>query len=163
VLSVDITSQSVEQTIQIGTQLGKLLRAGDVICLSGDLGAGKTALTKGIAAGWGALELVTSPTFTLIHEHRRVQDQQVLYHLDSYRLEGAGDAWGIGLEDMLYGDHVVVIEWPEKIEAALPPERLWIALSIAGDSERCLNFTTTGNHYQQLIDRLHHDIKLGAK
>jgi tRNA threonylcarbamoyladenosine biosynthesis protein TsaE len=159
---VDITSQNVEQTIQIGSHLGKLLRAGDVICLSGDLGAGKTALTKGIASGWGALEIVTSPTFTLIHEHRRVEDRQILYHIDSYRLEGAAEAWGIGLEDLIYSDQVVVIEWPEKIEGVLPQDRLWIALSIESDTQRRLSITATGERYQQLLEMLQQNIKLGA-
>ncbi|NLX11994.1 MAG: tRNA (adenosine(37)-N6)-threonylcarbamoyltransferase complex ATPase subunit type 1 TsaE, partial [Chloroflexi bacterium] len=95
---MQLTSHSVEQTLHLGRALGELLRPGDLICLAGDLGAGKTALTRGIGAGWGAREAVTSPTFTLIHEHRRPQDDQVLYHVDCYRLHGAEDAWNIGLD-----------------------------------------------------------------
>lgn len=149
---IDFTSQSIEQTVQIGTRLGKLLKARDVICLSGNLGAGKTALTRGIAAGWGAQEPVTSPTFTLIHEHRRKADNLVLYHIDCYRLEKAADAWQIGLEDLFYNDDPVVIEWPEHIQEALPTDRLWITLTILDDSRRQLVMQATGERYQALLE-----------
>jgi tRNA threonylcarbamoyladenosine biosynthesis protein TsaE len=85
-----------------------------------------------------------------------------LYHIDSYRLEGAAEAWGIGLEDLIYSDQVVVIEWPEKIEGVLPQDRLWIALSIESDTQRRLSITATGERYQQLLETLQQNIKLGA-
>jgi tRNA threonylcarbamoyladenosine biosynthesis protein TsaE len=150
--TIDFISQSVEQTIQMGTHLGELLKARDVICLSGNLGAGKTALTRGIAAGWGAQEPVTSPTFTLIHEHRRASDDLVLYHIDCYRLEKATDAWQIGLDDLFYNDDPVVIEWPEHIQEALPTDRLWIALTILDDTRRQMTMKATGERYQALVE-----------
>src|SRR5882724_1986861 len=81
-----LTSHSVDETVQFGVRLGQRLLGGDVVCLSGDLGAGKTALASGIGKGWGALELVNSPTFVFVHEHRRTDDDVRLYHLDCYRL-----------------------------------------------------------------------------
>ncbi|MCZ2095140.1 MAG: tRNA (adenosine(37)-N6)-threonylcarbamoyltransferase complex ATPase subunit type 1 TsaE [Anaerolineae bacterium] len=121
---LDLISHSAEQTRRLGMRLGTLLQAGDVICLSGDLGAGKTAFASGIGAGWGATVSVTSPTFNLVHEHEREEDDQLLYHLDCYRIHSPGDAMTIGLDDILSGRGPVVIEWPEHIEAVLPLERL---------------------------------------
>jgi tRNA threonylcarbamoyladenosine biosynthesis protein TsaE len=152
--SLEFVSQNVEQTEQIGARLGQLLAAEDVICLSGDLGAGKTAFTRGIAAGWGALESVTSPTFTLIHEHHRARDHQVLYHVDCYRLAGAHDAWGIGLEDLLYGSHPIVFEWAENIQELLPPERLWVSFTFLDSSRRHVTMTAQGKRYQALLGAL---------
>lgn len=150
--AVDFVSHSVERTTQIGALLGEVLRAGDVICLSGALGAGKTALTRGIAAGWGAREPVTSPTFTLVHEHTRASDGQRLYHIDCYRLDGAASAWSIGLEDLIYGDDVTVIEWAENVRDLLPPDCLWITLEFGGENERRLSYTALGERGQRLLD-----------
>lgn len=152
--SLEVISQSVAQTEQIGQWLGAQLAAGDLMALSGDLGAGKTALTRGIGAGWGAREAVTSPTFTLMHEHHRAQDDQILYHIDCYRLEAARDAWGIGLEDLLYGNHPLVIEWAENIQALLPAERLWIKLTFLDGIRRHIHITATGERYRALLDHL---------
>lgn len=150
----EIVSHDVEHTIRIGHQLGALLSAGDVLCLSGNLGAGKTALTRGIGAGWGAQEPVTSPTFTLIHEHHRAADHTVLFHIDCYRLQSADDAWAIGLEDLLHGDGISVIEWPENIAGALPADRLWIALNFVDDNRRHLTLHASGLGYMTLLDTL---------
>ncbi len=137
-------SRSVQETERLGERLGARLRGGEVICLSGDLGAGKTAFTRGIGRGWGATEPVTSPTFTLIHEHHRARDDQTLYHVDAYRLSGAADAWTVGLDELLHGDGVVVIEWPENVEDALPPERLWVTLAFVDEEVRRLTFRAVG-------------------
>src|SRR4051812_31474913 len=87
-----LLSESPDQTMQFGTCLGQLLAHGDIVCLSGDLGAGKTAFTSGIGKGWGALEIVNSPTFVFVHEHRRRADNMRLYHIDCYRLASLDDA-----------------------------------------------------------------------
>lgn len=152
--TIDFISQSVEQTVRMGIHLGELLKARDVICLSGNLGAGKTAFTRGIAAGWGAQELVTSPTFTLVHEHRRAQDDLVLYHIDCYRLEKPAEAWQIGMDDLFYNDDPVVIEWPEHIQGALPADRLWITFTILDDTWRQIEMKATGERYQALVEDL---------
>lgn len=145
-----LASYSIEQTLQLGHRLGTLLTSGDVICLKGDLGAGKTAFTKGIGQGWGVLEAVTSPTFTFIHEHRR-QETQVFYHVDCYRLQSDADACSIGLDDLLYDDGIVVIEWPERIEGLLPSNRLWITFTITGDTERGIDVRASGEHYRSIL------------
>lgn len=152
--TLELISQSAEHTFQLGRYLGELLVPGDVICLSGNLGAGKTVFTKGIGAGWGALEVVTSPTFTLIHEHRRARDSQVLYHVDCYRLQGAGDAWGIGMEDLLLGEYPVVIEWPENIQEVLPLERLWVAIRVLDGTRRQMALYAVGDRYQADLEIL---------
>ncbi|MCS7071697.1 MAG: tRNA (adenosine(37)-N6)-threonylcarbamoyltransferase complex ATPase subunit type 1 TsaE, partial [Anaerolinea sp.] len=93
---LDIISSSPEQTQRLGMRLGTLLRPGDLVCLSGDLGAGKTIFAAGIGLGWGAIPPLTSPTFNLVHIHTRRQDAQRLYHLDCYRLHGPEDIDSIG-------------------------------------------------------------------
>jgi tRNA threonylcarbamoyladenosine biosynthesis protein TsaE len=150
--TLELISQNVEQTEQMGQNLGELLVAGEVICLSGDLGTGKTAFTRGIGAGWGAVESVTSPTFTLIHEHHRLRDNRVFYHVDCYRLEGVVDAWGIGLEDLLYGRHPVVLEWAENVRDILPPERLWVRFTFLDSTRRHMRISAAGERCQALLD-----------
>jgi len=101
-----------------------------VICLFGDLGAGKTTLAQGIARGLGIVRRVTSPTFTLVQEY---QGRLRLYHLDCYRLEGPEDLDPLCADDWLGRDGVSVIEWPERVAAALPEDRLELRLMIVGD------------------------------
>jgi tRNA threonylcarbamoyladenosine biosynthesis protein TsaE len=148
----DLISHSAEQTRRLGARLGALLQPGDVICLSGDLGAGKTAFAAGIGAGWGAKIPITSPTFNLVHEHERESDAQILYHLDCYRIHSAGDALTIGLDDILSGRGPVVVEWPEHIEAVLPGERLWIELRVIEPTRRNFVFDATGAQYETLLE-----------
>ncbi|MEW6580856.1 MAG: tRNA (adenosine(37)-N6)-threonylcarbamoyltransferase complex ATPase subunit type 1 TsaE [Chloroflexota bacterium] len=150
----EYTSHDIAQTQALGQLLGALLRPGDVVCLSGDLGAGKTAFAQGIGRGWGARERVTSPTFTLVHEHRRDTDGTVFYHVDCYRLDGADDAWGIGLEDLWHDDGFVAIEWPEHVQAALPDERLWIAFTSLDAHQRHLVLRASGARYVGLLAAL---------
>ncbi len=150
---LDIISHSAEQTRRLGVRLGTLLEAGDIICLSGDLGAGKTAFAAGIGAGWGANMALTSPTFNLVHEHERERDGQHLYHLDCYRLSSVADADSIGIEEILSGRGPVVVEWPEHIDAALPRERLWIELRIIEPTRRNFVFEASGKHYESLLDK----------
>ena len=89
--SLDFLSHSPEQTLRIGVRLGELIRPGDVVCMAGDLGTGKTTIARGIARGWGTLDIVTSPTFVLINEYRRA-DTSRLYHFDAFRLSESIDA-----------------------------------------------------------------------
>lgn len=149
---LDIITHSAEQTQRLGMRLGSLLEAGDVVCLSGDMGAGKTVFSSGIGQGWGAIHPLTSPTFNLVHEHRRERDRLRLYHLDCYRLTSVADTDSIGLDDILNGRHVVVFEWPERILSALPPERLWVQLRIVEASRRNLIFEGHGTRYRELIE-----------
>lgn len=150
---LDIISSSAEQTHRLGVRLGGLLQPGDVVCLSGDMGAGKTVFSAGIGVGWGAQATLTSPTFNLVHEHRRDQDKIRLYHLDCYRLEGVNDVDSIGYDDIINGRGVVIIEWPERVLSVLPEKRLWIQLSVVDANRRNLLFEGNSPHYQALIDR----------
>ncbi|MBZ0297871.1 MAG: tRNA (adenosine(37)-N6)-threonylcarbamoyltransferase complex ATPase subunit type 1 TsaE [Anaerolineae bacterium] len=148
---LDIISHSVEQTQRLGSRLGNLLLPGDVVCLSGDMGAGKTMFAAGIGKGWGAKTPVTSPTYNLVHEHRRDKDKQRLFHLDCYRLETIADADSIGLDDILNGRGPIILEWPEHIESVLPEERVWIELRILEPTRRNFVFNATGKRYEELV------------
>lgn len=150
---LDIISHSAEQTQRLGHRLGSLLLPGDIVCLSGDMGAGKTVFSGGIGKGWGAIDPVTSPTFNLIHEHRRAKDKQRLYHLDCYRLSGSNDLDSIGFDDVLSGRGPVILEWPERIEDALPKNRLWIELRVLEPTRRNFIMEAMGERYQQLLKR----------
>jgi tRNA threonylcarbamoyladenosine biosynthesis protein TsaE len=149
---LDIISHSAEQTGRLGARLGSLLRPGDLICLSGEMGAGKTVFSAGIGQGWGAQPPLTSPTFNLVHQHRREQDRTRLYHLDCYRLTGPGDVDSIGLDDLLDGPHVVILEWPERIEAALPHDRLWVDLRVLEPTRRNFVLTAAGPRCTALVN-----------
>lgn len=150
---LDIISHSAEQSGRLGTRLGSLLRAGDVICLSGNMGAGKTVFAAGIGRGWGAKHPLTSPTFTLVHDHTRATDNQHLYHLDCYRFEKVDDAEAIGLDDILAGRGPVIIEWPEQIARLLPIERLWIEIRVLDDTRRNFILDAAGKRSEELLSQ----------
>jgi tRNA threonylcarbamoyladenosine biosynthesis protein TsaE len=147
--SVEFISRSPEQTRRAGMRLGALLQAGDVIGLQGDLGAGKTTLVQGIAAGWGSLDTVSSPTFVLVNVYRRSQGGS-LYHLDAYRLASPAEAVELDLELFLESGPLLV-EWAERIDLALPAERLWIHLQWVSDVQRDLLITALGRRYETLL------------
>jgi tRNA threonylcarbamoyladenosine biosynthesis protein TsaE len=147
--TVEFFSRSPEQTRRLGVRLGTLLQTGDIICLSGDLGAGKTTLVQGIAQGWASLDQASSPTFVLVNEYRRA-DGRCLYHLDAYRLASAWEAEELDLPLMLE-EGPMVVEWPERIEAALPKNRLWIGLRYIADEQRGMTFNSHGKRYDSLL------------
>lgn len=147
--SLEFISRSAEQTRRAGMRLGALLQPGDLVCLIGDLGAGKTTLVQGISSGWGSLDAANSPTFVLVNVYRR-SDGNRLYHLDSYRLSGAAEAEDLDL-DALLESGPLVIEWADRIQEALPPERLWVVLHWIDDNQRDITFTATGPRYQALL------------
>jgi tRNA threonylcarbamoyladenosine biosynthesis protein TsaE len=149
---LDFVSHSPAQTHRLGTRMGLLLRAGDIICLEGELGTGKTHLAQGIGHGMGIVGPITSPTFTLIAEYRPPKPAPTLYHIDMYRLGDAVDeALALGLDDYLGGDGVCVIEWADRVVPALPPERLWISLSHLDLSKRSIVMTASGARYDDLL------------
>jgi tRNA threonylcarbamoyladenosine biosynthesis protein TsaE len=147
--AMEIFSRSSEQTRRIGMRLGPLIQPGDVICLAGDLGSGKTTLVQGLAAGWGSLDPVSSPSFVLVNMYRRA-DAQILYHLDAYRLNDPQEAVELDIDEMLYRGSLV-IEWADRIEAALPKDKLWISFRWIGDMQRNLLITANGKRYQSLL------------
>lgn len=150
--TIDFVSSSVEQTTRLGVRLGELLQVEDLVCLSGELGAGKTALARGIGRGWGSGLRVTSPTFTLVNEYPRLADGRILYHIDCYRLEETADQLTVGLDDVLDGAGAVMIEWPERIIAMLPEDRLWIALSYVSETRRKLRISAAGKRSAELLE-----------
>lgn len=147
-----ITVHSADQTMAIGEKLAPYLAPQDLILLDGDLGAGKTTFTKGLAKGLGITRPIKSPTFTIIREY---QDGRIpLYHMDVYRLEeGGGD--DLGLEEYFNGDGVNVVEWSKFVADELPDDYLRIIFrrdDSEGDNVRTLTFEATGHRFEQLID-----------
>jgi tRNA threonylcarbamoyladenosine biosynthesis protein TsaE len=150
--TLDFISHSPDQTRRLGARLGALLRPSDLICLEGELGTGKTCLAQGIGLGLGVVETLTSPTFTLIAEHRPLPPAPILYHIDLYRLDAPlEEALAFGLDDYLQSDGVCLIEWAERVKAVLPGERLWICLRHMNDSKRGIVITATGSRYEELL------------
>jgi tRNA threonylcarbamoyladenosine biosynthesis protein TsaE len=147
--SLEIISRSPEQTRRVGMRLGALLKPGDVVCLVGDLGAGKTTLVQGIAAGWGSLDPVCSPTFVLLNVYRRANGGR-LYHLDAYRISGAPEAEELDL-DVFLEKGPLVVEWAERIRPALPSDHLWTTLTWVDDSQRDLIFAAHGLRFQKML------------
>ena len=117
---------NIEETTSIGYELGKLLNAGDIICLTGDLGTGKTHITKGIAKGLGIDEYITSPTFTIVNEYDA--EKFKIFHFDLYRLEDVDEFYAIGGEEYLQNG-LCIFEWGEMIEEILPSEYIKITFS----------------------------------
>lgn len=147
-----ITTDSPAATLVFGRALGQRLAAGDVVCLAGDLGAGKTLLVQGLAAGLGVTDDVTSPTFTIlqVYEGGRLP----LNHFDLYRLEDPADLDNIGFEEYTGGEGVAVIEWADKFAAAMPAERLWIELEHGGANGRTIALKPAGERYRRLCEEL---------
>ncbi len=145
---LDLISHSVEQTRRIGARLATLLRPGDVLLLEGQLGAGKTAFTQGVAAGLNIRDYVNSPTFVLVNEY---PGDLPLNHIDLYRLDDPRQAIDIGIEDYIGGDGITVIEWPERGGEFMPDERLHIRLTYLSETKRTIRFTATGRRYVALL------------
>ncbi|MCA9993628.1 MAG: tRNA (adenosine(37)-N6)-threonylcarbamoyltransferase complex ATPase subunit type 1 TsaE [Ardenticatenaceae bacterium] len=149
--TLDFISNGVDQTVRLGVRLGELLTPADVICLSGELGVGKTAMARGVGRGWGTALRVTSPTFTLVNEYPRASDGCVLYHIDCYRLSGRGEIATVGLEDVFNAGGALMIEWPERVEAWLPDDRLWIAMRHLTETRRGMRLTAHGPRSLELL------------
>ncbi len=131
-----ITTHSVQETYECARKIADHLKAGQVLCLQGELGSGKTTFVKGLAAQFGVdEEEIQSPTFTLIHEYKR-NGFLPLYHMDCYRLEREEEALEIGMEDYFYGEGVSVVEWPEKVGSLIPEGAIWVRIDIKGQETR---------------------------
>lgn len=150
--TLEFISHNAEQTIRLGQRLGEMLRPGDILCLYGALGAGKTAFARGVGRGWGAIPGVTSPTFVLVHEHTRQADDLRLIHVDAYRLAGPEDALTFGLDELLADRHPVLIEWPERVAELLPAERLNITFNFLDSERRQIFFEALGKSYEDLLE-----------
>ncbi|MFB5664336.1 tRNA (adenosine(37)-N6)-threonylcarbamoyltransferase complex ATPase subunit type 1 TsaE [Alteribacillus sp. HJP-4] len=148
--SFQARTSSPEETIKLAEELGKKLSAGDVITLAGDLGAGKTHFTKGIAAALQVQRTLNSPTFTIMKQY---EGTLPLYHMDLYRL-GEEEAEELGLEEYFEGAGICVIEWSEKLTELLPTQRLHIDIKREGDSSRLLEFCPHGERFDLLCKEM---------
>ena len=137
-----LISNSVAQTQAIGAALSRQLMPDDVLILLGDMGAGKSELTRGLARGLGVTGYVTSPTFTIMQLHDT--GRLPLYHFDWYRLESAEELYELSMDEYLQNGGVAVIEWPSRAEEVLPESYLEVSLEPLGDDERRITFTPVG-------------------
>lgn len=148
---VAIITKKPEETEYIGKRLAKLLSPGDIVCLTGELGAGKTLFVQGVAKGLGIKEAVTSPTFTIIQEY---DDGKIpLYHMDVYRINNPLEMEDLGYEEYFYGQGITIIEWGNLIDRLLPEEILIIDFKRINEG-RELNFRPVGKYYEKLIEEL---------
>jgi tRNA threonylcarbamoyladenosine biosynthesis protein TsaE len=150
--TLDLISHSAAQTRRFGARLGTLLHPGDVVCLKGDLGTGKTRLVQGIGLGMGVVEPITSPTYTLIAEYHAPPPAPTLYHVDVYRLDAPVDqVVDLGIDDYLGGSGVCVIEWADRIRDVLPDDCLWIELSHLNEMKRGILIRADSERYRSLL------------
>jgi len=131
-------SHSPAETEAFGCQFAKALRAGQVLALKGELGAGKTKFVKGLVAGLDGAVEVTSPTFTLIHEYGG--GRLTIYHLDFFRIEDEQSAERLGLDDCFFGDGISVVEWADKFEDVIPQNAIWITFETTSEHERRITY-----------------------
>ena len=148
--TLEVKSHSPEQTRELGVRLGRVLQLGDMLCLQGDLGAGKTTFVQGIAQGWGSLDSVSSPTFILVNMYRHTDGGQ-LFHMDAYRLDSTGEAEELDLDSML-AEGALIVEWPERMQSLIPDERLWVDFTQSSEEEREMKFIARGKRYETLLD-----------
>ncbi len=151
---IQLTTTTEEETKSLGASLAPILKAGDIISLTGDLGAGKTRFVQGLAEGLGVSETVTSPTFTIIKQYE--DGRLPLYHFDVYRLAGPSDLHALGYEEYFFGDGVTVIEWGDKISRLLPPDHLVVEMHRTAEAEnhRTLVAISHGQRSEQLKKKL---------
>ena len=144
-----IVSADPAATSRLGRALGAVAQAGDLVCLWGDLGAGKTHLAKAFALGLGVSETVTSPSFVLMAEYR---GRLPLFHIDPYRLASAEDALAGGLIDERQREGVTLVEWPERLGDALPADRLDVRIDGTGDEPRSITLVAGSDDYRRYLD-----------
>lgn len=147
--SCDFRTTSSKATQAVACRLAQRLQAGDVLALEGDLGAGKTTFTQGLAQGLGVVRTVNSPTFTLIKEYK---GRLPLYHMDVYRLQSGEE--DLGYDEYFEGEGVTVVEWPAHIADRLPAERLDIRIKRISENERDITFHPAGSRYFSLCEEL---------
>ncbi len=138
---MEYISHNVTETEAIGETLAKELKAGDVVAYYGDLGAGKTAFTRGLARGLGCTGRVSSPTFTIVNEH---EGRLPLFHFDMYRLSDEEELFDIGWEDYLCRGGVCAVEWSERVSGALPEESITVTIEHHSEEENWRRITIRG-------------------
>ena len=141
---------NIEKTLELGEKLGKLLNPGDVVCLIGDLGTGKTHITKGIAKGLGIEDYITSPTFTIVNEY---YGRLKLHHFDVYRVNDPDEIYAIGFDEYIFSEAASIIEWANYIEELIPKERIKITikkLPQMGENYRSILIDFCGSRYDYI-------------
>jgi tRNA threonylcarbamoyladenosine biosynthesis protein TsaE len=152
---MEIISDSAGKTLDIGKRLAGNLKKGDIVCLFGDLGSGKTVLTKGISSGLGVdKDKVVSPTFVIL---RQYEGKFMIYHFDLYRLNRPEDILDLGYEEYFFGEGISVIEWAEKLGRLLPKEFLKIQLLVSAKDKRKLKISAEGLRYKKLLEDIRED------
>ncbi len=136
-------SKSSEETVLIAQELAKKIKAGDVLCLRGEMGAGKTVFTNGLCRALGVTDYVPSPTFTIVNEYDGENFR--VFHFDMYRIEDEDELLEIGFDEYLSSGGVCVIEWPQNVEKSLPKKRLEIEISKVSENERTITFINKQN------------------
>ena len=152
-----LVTHSPEETQAFGKRCGEIAKPGDIFLLTGELGAGKTCFTQGIAFGLGIKEYALSPTFVIM---RQLKGRLPLYHIDLYRLDRLEETADLGLDDYLYGDGVSVVEWAEKALSLMPPDHLLIQIEYIDGSGRQLKLTPEGKRYQEMVRELKKDFQV---
>ena len=148
---LNIEIKGLEESKDFGYKLGSLLKSGDILCLNGELGAGKTTLTKSIGLGLEVEDYITSPTFALINEY---EGRVPVYHFDVYRLERVEDSFDLGFDEYFFGNGVCIIEWGERIEKILPEERISLNIEKTSEDGRIINITASGKRYLEIVKEL---------
>ncbi len=147
----ELITHSTEETQELGRHIGELAQPGDIILLTGNLGAGKTCFTQGVARGLGIEDYVMSPSFVIVRElHGRLP----LYHIDLYRLDRIEETMDLGLDEYFYGEGVSVVEWAERAMSILPKKYLLIEIRYAGDNERRFRLKPSGQRFEELVAQL---------
>jgi tRNA threonylcarbamoyladenosine biosynthesis protein TsaE len=153
---MEIISGSTQETLDIGKLISRKLKKGDIVCLFGNLGSGKTVLTKGISLGQGVdKDKVTSPTFVILRQH---QGKFPIYHFDLYRLNSPEDILDLGYEEYLFDEGISVIEWADKLGKLLPKEFLKIELLVLGEDQRKIKICPKGIRYKKLLEDIREDL-----
>lgn len=148
-----IISKSLDETIRIGMDLSKHLMPGDLICLTGDLGTGKTSFTKGLGKGLGITEYITSPTYTIINEY--YSGRIPLYHFDVYRLGSADEMLELGCDEYFFGNGITVLEWADNVLDILPEEKLCIIMNVGNNfDERIITMKAYGDKYKTILKEM---------
>lgn len=146
---MQIMTKSVEETVEIGKRLGMNVTKGTTVCLTGDLGTGKTHFSKGFADGLGIKGTITSPTFTLINEY--YDGRLPLYHFDVYRVHDEESVLDLGFEEYIYGNGVCLIEWADLIEGILPEEFIHVNIEkTENEDERVITIKAVGGEFEWL-------------
>ena len=152
---MEIIVDSLEQTLALGEKIGINSFPGAIICITGDLGTGKTHITKGIAKGLKIDEPITSPTFTIVNEYH--SGTHILYHFDVYRVNDPDEIYAIGFDEYIFGEGVSVIEWANYIEELIPEKFIHIKLSKLpekGENYRKITITPYGEEYENLVNAI---------